>query len=526
MPDPLDRSEPPRLDLLVVGGGINGTAIARDAAGRGLSVLLCEADDIASHTSSASTKLIHGGLRYLEQFEFALVGKALAERKRLLRAAPHIIWPLRFVLPHQPHLRPVWMIRIGLFLYDRLGGRRGRGLPGSRSINLRKHVAGRPLQEGFTRGFVYSDAWVQDARLAVLNAMDAAERGARILTRTRCLSARREADGWVAQLGQADGGTRTVRARALVNATGPWAVRFLDEVAQVRHSHTLRLVKGSHIVVPRMFTHDHAYIFQQPDRRIVFAIPYERDFTLIGTTDVEYRDNPAAPRIAEDETAYLCEAASRYFRQTLKPQDVAWSYSGVRPLLEDLEPGEKSGRAASEVTRDYLLQLEREGAPLLNVFGGKITTARKLAEEALDLLTPALGTERPAWTEDARLPGGDLPNADFDTFHEAFARQHPWLPDSLALRLCRNYGKRALRIVDKAARLEELGAHFGSDLYAAEVEYLIREEWARSAEDILWRRSKLGLHVDRTGRERLERYLAERGTDGGGPGASDDAPIR
>ncbi len=504
MVEHLSQDDPPVYDLLIVGGGINGTAIARDAAGRGLSVLLCEGDDIASHTSSASTKLIHGGLRYLEQFEFALVGKALAERKRLLRAAPHIIWPLRFVLPHQPHLRPVWMIRIGLFLYDRLGGRRGRGLPGSRSINLRKHVAGRPLQDAFVRGFVYSDAWVQDARLAVLNAMDAAERGARILTRTRCLSARREHNGWTAELRLADGSTQLVRGRALVNASGPWAAHFLDDIAHVQHRHNLRLIKGSHIVVPKMFAHDHAYIFQQPDRRIVFAIPYERDFTLIGTTDVEYNDDPAAPRIADDETAYLCEAASRYFRQTLKPQDVVWSYSGVRPLLDD-----ESG-SASEITRDYLLTLDREGAPLLNVFGGKITTARKLAEEALDTLQPVLGHTQPAWTGDAPLPGGDLPNSDFTTFHEEFARRRKWLPDALALRLCRNYGTRALRIVGYASRLEDLGAHFGSDLYAAEVDYLIEAEWARTAEDILWRRSKLGLHVDRTGIERLQTYLQEQ----------------
>ena len=297
-------------DLLIVGGGINGAAIARDASGRGLSVLLCERDDIAAHTSSASTKLIHGGLRYLEQFEFALVGKSLAERKLLLRSAPHIIWPLRFVLPHQPHLRPAWMIRIGLFLYDRLGGRRGRGLRGSRSINLRKHVAGRPLNDGFIHGFVYSDAWVQDARLSVLNVMDAAEHGASVLTRTACVAARREGAHWIADLHGDDGSRRQVQARALVNATGPWVTRFLDDVARLPHAHNLRLVKGSHIVVPRLFKHHYAYIFQQPDRRIVFAIPFELDFTLIGTTDVEYHGDPATVRIGDDEIAYLCKAAS------------------------------------------------------------------------------------------------------------------------------------------------------------------------------------------------------------------------
>ncbi|WP_281439903.1 glycerol-3-phosphate dehydrogenase [Lysobacter capsici] len=494
----------PEVDLLIVGGGINGVAIARDAAGRGLSVLLCERDDIASHTSSASTKLIHGGLRYLEQFEFALVGKALAERKRLLRMAPHIIWPLRFVLPHQPHLRPAWMIRIGLFLYDRLGGRRGRDLPGSRSVNLRKHIAGRPLRDEFFRGFVYSDAWVQDARLAVLNAMDASERGARVLTRTACVHAQRGADHWDVQLRGADGATRRVRAHALVNATGPWAVSFLDQVAHVAHSHNLRLIKGSHIVVPRLFDHDHAYIFQQPDRRIVFAIPYEHDYTLIGTTDVDYQADPSAPRIDDSETTYLCEAASRYFKQPIQPSDVVWTYSGVRPLLDD------DSDKASEITRDYLLLLDREGAPLLNIFGGKLTTSRKLAEEACDTLSPLFGAPRAAWTGDAPLPGGDLPGADFEAFHEDFSLRRPWLPDALALRLCRNYGSRALRIVESCVRLEELGECFGADLYRAEVDYLIDCEWARTAEDILWRRSKLGLRFSPAQGEALQRYVAQR----------------
>lgn len=492
-------------DLLIVGGGINGVAIARDAAGRGLSVLLCERDDIASHTSSASTKLIHGGLRYLEQFEFALVGKALAERKRLLRMAPHIIWPLRFVLPHQPHLRPAWMIRIGLFLYDRLGGRRGRGLPGSRSVNLRKHIAGRPLQDDFVRGFVYSDAWVQDARLAVLNAMDAHERGARVLTRTACEHAQRGAEHWDARLRGADGTISMVRARVLVNATGPWAVNFLDRVAHVAHRHNLRLIKGSHIVVPRLFDHDHAYIFQQPDRRIVFAIPYEHHYTLIGTTDVDYQADPSAPSIDADETAYLCEAASRYFRRPIRPGDVVWTYSGVRPLLDD------DSDKASEITRDYLLTLDREGAPLLNVFGGKLTTSRKLAEEACDSLSPLFGAPRPAWTGAAPLPGGDLPDADFDAFHEDFSLRRPWLPDALALRLCRNYGSRALRIVESCSRLDDLGECFGADLYAAEVDYLIDFEWARATQDILWRRSKLGLRFDGAGVAALQRHLTRRG---------------
>lgn len=494
----------PTYDLIVVGGGINGVAIARDASGRGLSVLLCERDDIASHTSSASTKLIHGGLRYLEQFEFALVGKALAERKVMLNMAPHIIWPLRFVLPHQPHLRPAWMIRIGLFLYDRLGGRRARGLPGSRSVNLRKHITGRPLQDDFSRGFVYSDAWVQDARLSVLNAMDAAERGATVFTRTACVSAQRGVDLWQVELRLPDGRMHHVRSRALVNATGPWAVRFLDDIAHVPHKHNLRLIKGSHIVVPKLFDHDHAYIFQQPDRRIVFAIPYEHDYTLIGTTDVEYHADPSAPRIDGSEVDYLCAAASRYFKRSIRPEHIVWTYSGVRPLLDD------DSQNASEITRDYLLLLDTQAAPLLNIFGGKLTTSRKLAEEALERLEPVFGKLSPAWTARSVLPGGDLPNADFAAFAEEFSLRRPWLPDALALRLCRNYGTRALRIVGDRTRVADLGEHFGADLYAAEVDYLIDAEWARGADDILWRRSKLGLRIDAAGRTRLDHYIARR----------------
>jgi glycerol-3-phosphate dehydrogenase len=491
-------------DLLIVGGGINGAAIARDASGRGLSVLLCERDDIAAHTSSASTKLIHGGLRYLEQFQFALVGKSLAERKLLLRSAPHIIWPLRFVLPHQPHLRPAWMIRIGLFLYDRLGGRRGRGLRGSRSINLRKHVAGRPLTDGFIHGFVYSDAWVQDARLCVLNVMNAAENGAAVLTRTACLAARREGAHWIADLLGQDGSRRQVQARALVNATGPWVTRFLDDVAHLPHAHHLRLVKGSHIVVPRLFKHPYAYIFQQPDRRIVFAIPFELDFTLIGTTDVEYRGDPGIVRIDDDEIAYLCKAASRYFRHPVTAAEVVWSYSGVRPLLDD------HSDQASEITRDYLLAFDHDGAPLLNVFGGKLTTARKLAEEAVDALAGLLDAPHEAWTGEALLPGGDLPDGDFEAFLEEFTLGRPWLPDALALRLCRNYGTRALRIVAGVSTLDGLGAHFGAGLYAAEVDYLIAAEWAGDADDILWRRTKLGLRIDSVGQERLQNHVSQR----------------
>lgn len=489
-----------QFDLLVVGGGINGVGIARDAAGRGLSVCLCERDDLAAHTSSASTKLIHGGLRYLEQYEFALVGKALAEREVLLRAAPHIIWPLRFVLPHQSHLRPAWMIRLGLLLYDNLGRAR-RTLPGSRRIALKRHEAGPPLRDEFHTGFVYSDAWVQDARLVVLNAMDATERGATILTRTHCVSAARDEQGWTVQL-SAKGELFTVRAKALVNATGPWAVQFLDEVAKVGHDHALRLVKGSHIVVPRLFEHQHAYIFQQPDRRIVFAIPYEHDFTLIGTTDVDYHADPSAPHIDEQETHYLCEAANRYFRRSIAPADVVWSYSGVRPLLDD-ETGN-----ASEVTRDYLLELDQQGAALLNVFGGKLTTYRKLAEEAMDRLAPVFPHATHAWTSKGHpLPGGE--RQDVDALQRELQAAHPWLPHAMAWRLVHSYGSRTARILGQARSLDDLGEHFGADLYQAEVDYLRALEWVVEPADLLWRRSKLGLRFNAEDVARLTAYLAD-----------------
>ena len=488
------------VDVMVVGGGINGVGIARDAVGRGLSVCLCERDDLAAHTSSASTKLIHGGLRYLEQYEFALVGKALAEREVLLKLAPHVIWPLRFVLPHESHLRPAWMIRLGLFLYDHLGRR--RSLPGSRRIRLEGNPLGAPLKPQFHTGFVYSDAWVQDARLVVLNAMDAAARGAEILPRTRCVAAVRSAGHWQVTLADAAGRERTLTARALVNATGPWAVRFLDEIAHVPHTHTLRLVKGSHIVVRRLFEHDHAYIFQQPDRRIVFAIPYEHDYTLIGTTDVDYHGDPAQVHIDAEETAYLCAAVNRYFRRAIAPADVVWSYSGVRPLLDDHQQN------ASEVTRDYRLELDTDGAPLLNVFGGKLTTYRRLGEEALDLLANVLPTRGGAWTSDPAqpLPGGERdPNALAD----AWRAQRPWLTASLAWRLAHQYGTRGERILGEAGSLDALGIAFGAELYQAEVDYLREHEWAQTAEDILWRRSKLGLHVTPADAARLAAYLAD-----------------
>jgi len=486
-------------DVLVVGGGINGAGIARDLAGRGLSVLLCEKDDLAQHTSSSSTKLIHGGLRYLEYYEFSLVRKALAEREVLLKSAPHIMWPLRFVMPHDPNdktLRPVWMIRIGLFLYDHLARR--EVLPASTTVDMRTHPAGKPLKPLFTKGYVYSDGWVDDARLVVLNAIDATERGATVLTRWRCVDAQRGATHWQLRLQSASGDTRAVKARALVNAAGPWAAQFLAEHAHVPKPKSLRLVKGSHIIVPKMFDHDHAYIFQNPDKRIIFAIPYESDYTLIGTTDVEHLGAVGEARISPEETRYLCEQASRYFAKPVTPDQVVWSYAGVRPLLDD-ESGDPSA-----VTRDYQLDLDASQAPLLTVWGGKITTFRKLAEEAADLLAAPMGTTRGAWTHGASLPGGDLsawigpaqrPDTDFARFAQAVAARHPQLSAALCKRLARAYGARVELVLKDA-----LGAEVAPGLFEAELQYLHDHEWARSADDVLWRRSKLGLHLSPTER--------------------------
>jgi glycerol-3-phosphate dehydrogenase len=391
----------PQVDVLVIGGGINGAGIARDLAGRGLSVVLCEKDDLAAHTSSASTKLIHGGLRYLEQFEFGLVRKALQEREVLLRSAPHIIWPMRFVMPHNPHMRPAWMIRLGILFYDNLARR--ELLPGSTSIALHDDPAGKPLRREYTHGFVYSDGWVDDSRLVVLNARDAADHGARILTRTECRRAQRHNGGWHAELASNNGQALILHTRAIVNAAGPWADTVLRDQLGVPSTRRLRLIKGSHIVVPRMFDHEMAYIFQSPDKRIVFAIPFQEQFTLIGTTDVEFHGDPNRVAINEDEINYLCALTKRYFVRPIRPSEVIWSYSGVRPLLDD------AAGNPSAITRDYSLELNTtDGAPVLSVWGGKITTYRKLAEEAVDMLLPALGIQRQAWTVTAMLPGGDL----------------------------------------------------------------------------------------------------------------------
>ena len=486
-------------DILVVGGGVNGAGIARDAAGRRFSVTLCEQDDLAAHTSSASTKLIHGGLRYLEQYEFRLVAKALAEREVILRLAPHITWPLLFVLPHESHLRPVWMIRLGLLLYDSLGAGH-RTLADSHAVDLRQHVSGEALKDTYSRGFVYSDGWVQDARLVVLNTMDAARRGADIRVQTRCVEAHVEAGVWLVQVQGRDGQRQTLRARALVNACGPWAGSFLGDALGRPEHREVRLVKGSHIVVPRLYDHDYAYLFQQADRRIVFAIPYESDYTLIGTTDVDYHADPASVHIEADERRYLCDAVNRYFRVPVGVEDVVWSYSGVRPLLDE-------GGDASAVSRDYHIELDHDqGAPLLSVFGGKITTYRRLGEEAVDRLAGALGAVKPAWTEHGEpLPGGDF--ADAERLVVGWSRRWPWLPVALAHRWLRHYGTCTTILLGDAAGLEDLGQHFGAQLYQREVDYLVCHEWARHSDDILWRRTKLGLRMREDERRRLQDYL-------------------
>ncbi|WP_430418882.1 glycerol-3-phosphate dehydrogenase [Methylibium petroleiphilum] len=515
-PDP--SREPLHCDVLVVGGGINGAGIARDLAGRGWRVVLCERDDLAAHTSSASTKLIHGGLRYLEYGEFALVRKALHEREQLLRSAPHIMWPLSFVMPHDAAMRPAWMIRAGLFLYDHLARR--DWLPSSHGVDLRRHPAGVPLQPRLTRGFVYSDGWVDDARLVVLAAIDARERGATVLTRCACTRAQRHAAGWHVTLQREGGAAIELQARALVNAAGPWAASFLRDVAVSAHgerlaTRQLRLVKGSHIVVPRLFDHAHAYLFQNPDRRIVFAIPYERDFTLIGTTDVELHGDPGDAHASEAEIAYLCKQVSRYFARPVVPADVRWSYAGVRPLLDEAD-----GDEASAVTRDYRLEAHADGAPLLTVWGGKITTFRKLAEEAADSVGRLLGEERAAWTASAVLPGGDLPvwtgeppgtpAEDFARFVKALGRRHAWLPLPLALRLARAYGTRVADWLGKARCLDDLGLEIAPGLHEAELAHLQRDEWAVTADDALWRRSKLGLHLDARQRTGVSDWFAAR----------------
>ncbi len=489
-------------DVVVVGGGINGAGIARDAAGRGLRVLLCEQGDLANYTSSASTKLVHGGLRYLEYYEFRLVQKALAEREVLMGIAPHIIWPLRFVMPHVKDLRPAWMIRLGLFLYDHLGGR--KKLPGSKGINLRNHEAGKPLKDTLGKAFIYSDCWVQDSRLVVLNCMDVVKRKGAVMPRTRCTGAERSDDGWSVELTDVwSGQKQTVQARSIVNAAGPWVAKFLGESMHRDDDKDVHLVKGSHIVVPKMFDHEDSYLFQNNDGRVIFAIPYEKDFTLIGTTDVAYEGNPADAEASPEEIQYLCDALNRYFKKPIAPADVVWTYSGVRALYD-----ESDEENVSAVSRDYSLDLDDSAAPLLSVFGGKITTYRTLAREAVDRIAPLLDAPVTDWTGDEALPGGDMAEGDFERYVSELQAQRPWLPTEMAWRLARNYGTCTETLLGGAQSLDALGEHFGADLYEAELRYLADAEWAMTAEDAIWRRSKLGLVLDDNARARVEAWFA------------------
>jgi glycerol-3-phosphate dehydrogenase len=493
------------FELLVIGGGINGTGIARDAAGRGISVLLVEQDDLAAHTSSASTKLIHGGLRYLEYFEFGLVGSALRERERLLGLAPHLVRPLEFVLPQTNSPRPRWLIQLGLALYDRLGGR--SSLPRSKRIRLRGSCYADGLLSHVEHGFSYADCRVDDSRLVILNALDAAERGAQIRPRTRFVHATRDTDGWRCTLLHTESGASiTVSARALVNAAGPWVAEVLANRVKVQRPKSVRLVKGSHIVVPRLYEGEHAFMLQNPDRRIVFVIPYETRYSLIGTTEIPVDAPGAASAITALEIDYLCETANRHFRRKLTPRDVVRSFSGTRPLFED------AAENASAVTRDYVLDLDTHdhSAPLMSIFGGKITTYRKLAEAALHKLADYFPNATGAWTADVALPGGDIETSTFDDFVVRFEQRFPFLDRTHALRLCRAYGTRAERILHKSAAIDDLGLHFGGDLYQAEVDYLIDREWARSAEDVLLRRSKLTLHVPANAATLLQQYMEHR----------------
>ena len=491
-------------DILIIGGGINGAGIARDAAGRGLKVLLCEKDDLASHTSSASTKLIHGGLRYLEQYDFALVRKALKEREVLLRAAPHIIWPLRFVLPHHKTLRPAWLIRLGLFLYDHLGGR--KRLPATQTRSRRNSSVFAPLKAEFSKGFEYSDCWVEDARLVVLNAMDAAAHGAHIRTRTACVGLASSKGIWNVTLKPEGSPETVVRARCVINAAGPWVDEVSGRSGLQSNAPQVRLVKGSHIIVPKLFEDERCFIFQTGDGRVVFAIPYENGrFTLIGTTDLPYSEDLDQVEASAEEIAYLCEVSNEYFEQRITPGDVVSTYSGVRPLFED------QAENASSVTRDYVLKLDKpDDAPLLSVIGGKITTYRKLAEDALKTVAKEIPVPGAAWTEKAPLPGGDIVDADFEAFLDQCRETYAWLDPQLCARLARTYGTRIALVLAGAAAMADLGFDYGGGLFDKEVDYLIAHEFARRAEDILTRRTKLGLHMSPAQIQQLQDRLESR----------------
>jgi glycerol-3-phosphate dehydrogenase len=480
------------FDLAIIGGGVNGCGIARDAAGRGNSVFLCEMNDLASGTSSWSTKLVHGGLRYLEYYEFRLVREALIEREILWQIAPHIIRPLRFVLPHHDGLRPAWLLRLGLFLYDHIGGR--NLLPPTRSVDLTTDEVGKPLVPNrYTKGFEYSDCFVDDARLVVLNARDAADRGADIRTRSRAVEIRQENQIWQVTVQNTVSGARsTIKARVLVNAGGPWVEQVLASGAGVNARAKVRLVQGSHIVVRKLYDHDRAYMFQNSDGRIVFVIPYQDDFTLIGTTDRDYEGDPSKVKASTEEIKYLCDSVSEYLAKPVRPEDVVWTYSGVRPLYDD---GASEAKAA---TRDYVFELDTPGgAPLLSIYGGKITTYRRLAEEALERLAPYLRSSkaREGWTARSPLPGGDLDVSAIPALSAELVRLYPFLNAAHANRLAHAYGTRATKLLGNAKSAGDLGQSFGATLTEREVRYLMSVEWALTADDIVWRRSKLGLRL-------------------------------
>ncbi len=477
------------FDLIVIGGGINGVGIARDAIGRGLSVLLCEKDDLAQGTSSRSGKLVHGGLRYLEYYEFRLVREALIEREVLLRAAPHIIWPMRFVLPHSPEQRPAWMIRLGLFLYDHLGGR--KMLPPTRSLDLARAPEGEPIRKQFRKAFEYSDCWVDDARLVALNALDVRKRGGTVRLRTPLVGARRENGAWQVDLRDtATGQPLRASGKALVNAAGPW----VEDVLRSTGSNTenrVRLVKGSHIITRKFWQGEQAYLLQNSDKRVIFVNPYEGDLALIGTTDIPFHGRAEDVAIADSEIDYLLAVVNRYFNQSLGPADVVHAFSGVRPLYDD-----KSDNP-SAVTRDYVFNVDAEAgqAPVLSVFGGKITTYRKLAEHAMQKLQPFFPDMGSAWTHAAPLPGGDIPGANFARFLQDLRTHYPFLPERAALDYARRYGTRANDLLQGATKLADLGRHFGATLFEREVQFLMTQEWASTPEDILSRRTKHGLHL-------------------------------
>ncbi|ESZ56744.1 glycerol-3-phosphate dehydrogenase [Mesorhizobium sp. C120A] len=489
-------------DIFVIGGGINGCGIARDAVGRGFSVFLAEMNDLASGTSSGSTKLIHGGLRYLEFYEFRLVREALMEREVLWKNAPHIIWPMRFVLPYAKGLRPAWLIRLGLFLYDHIGGR--KLLPATRTLDMSKDPAGKPLKPLFHKAFEYSDGWVNDARLVVLNARDAADRGATIRTRTKVVGARREGDLWAIRVEDVrTGDADEVKARLLVNAAGPWVDHVLSTTVGQNDVHNVRLVQGSHIVIKKKFDDPRAYFFQNKDGRIIFAIPYEEEFTLIGTTDRDYPGDPHDVKISDTEIDYLCAAASEYFAEAVTRPDIVWTYSAVRPLYDD------GASKAQEATRDYVLKADGGGgkAPIVNAFGGKITTYRRLSESMLEKVEGFLGKRGKPWTANAPLPGGDFPATGFDAQVAKLKSAYPFLDQRLARRLTRLYGTRAQMLLGLAKSNADLGRNFGADLYEAEVRYLCENEWALTAEDVLWRRTKRGLHLSREQASALDEFM-------------------